>query len=359
MYDVRNFAQTGKEVSPDDVTDAFHALRGIFNLESLFTLIVLVFLAFVAGRLTAALLRFISKFFRDKADISKDLGVVNMFRRLETWIILGIAVFQVMFFMIAFYLWWLITKEDGNRSGALLGAGAVALVLIGGVSRPFLQDLASGASMMAENWFGVGDLITVEYPKAKGVVEMVSLRSTKIRGLNGETIWLANQSIQGVSVAHKGVLAVAIELFVNDVDAGEELVDEVNKLLPTGNALLAQKLEIVKVDQRDKKIWHITAVGETAPGRDWILSETAIELIKKLDENQDDPILLADPVSRFADRDTEKQFVRAVRNAKKPRRGFSYRRLTPLQIEKSKTAENISTTDKPKKTTKKSNTGKN
>ena len=67
----------------------------------------------------------------------------------------------------------------------------LAALLLSGILTPLLRDVAAGSAMIAEHWYGVGDLITVDFPKAKGVVEAVTLRSTKIRGLNGEIIWLA------------------------------------------------------------------------------------------------------------------------------------------------------------------------
>ncbi|TAH31627.1 hypothetical protein EYC58_05815 [Candidatus Saccharibacteria bacterium] len=72
-------------------------------------------------------------------------------------------------------------------------------------------------------------------------------------------------------------------------------------------------------DEHDEKVWHLTAIGETAPGREWLIEKTAIELLKSLDEKAKEQVLLADPVARFADNDTERQFARAVTNAKKKR----------------------------------------
>lgn len=326
------FVAQEKFVDGTTITRALHSISEVLNFSALGLLLVLFAITFVAGKIIGKIMRRFSHYLRNRADASTDLSTVRRLRRMETWTILLITVVQFGLFIFAFYFWWILTHDGGGKSGALIGASAVAVVLIGGVATPLLRDLAFGAGMMAEHWYGVGDLITVEFPKAQGVVESITLRSTKIRGLNGETIWLANQSIQGVSVAQKGTLSVAIELFVNDVDGAEDLITEVNNLLPTGSALLAQTLEITSVDKRSDTIWHITAIGETAPGREWILQTTAIDLMKKLDENQDNPILLSDPVHRFADRETESQFVRAVRNARKPHRKFNYRKLTHRQI---------------------------
>src|SRR6185312_14382733 len=135
-----------------------------------------------------------------------------------------------------------------------------------------------------------------------------------------EVIWMSNQNIAGVRIAQKGVWTLAVELFVTDPKRAEALIEQTNDLLPTGPSLLARRLTVMTVDQRGDDLWHITAIGETAPGRQWLIEKTAIDLLQKLDEKSKRPILLTEPVARYADNDTERQFARAVRNAKKTRR---------------------------------------
>jgi len=292
----------------------------VFGGNSLLVLLASLVAAAILGKLTSTILRQVSRAFGRQADAATDLSSVNRFRRLETWTILSIALTRVLWFILALYFWWVYT-HPGNRPGALIGASALLAVIIGGVFSPLLRDFAFGGGMMAEHWFGVGDLITIEpFTDIRGVVERITLRSTRIRGLNGEVIWIANQNISGVRIAQKGVWTMAIELFVTDADRAEELIDQANDLLPTGPSLIASPLQIMKADQRGRQIWHITAIGEIAPGREWLIEKTAIDLLKKLDEKADAPVLITDPVARYADNDTERQFARAVKNARKTRR---------------------------------------
>jgi hypothetical protein len=87
--------------------------------------------------------------------------------------------------------------------------------------------------------------------------------------------------------------------------------------LPAGPSLVATRLSITSVTEREKGLWHVTAVGATAPGREWLLEKTAIDLMKTLDEKSKHSVLITDPVARYADNDTERQFARAVSNARK------------------------------------------
>jgi hypothetical protein len=292
----------------------------LFAGNSLWVLIVSLIAAGVAGKLCSIILRQVSRTWGKRADAASDLETVDRYRRLETWTILSIAITRLLLFILGIYFWWSYTHPD-NRPSALIGASALLIVVIGGVFSPLLRDFAFGSGMMAEHWFGVGDLITIEpFTGIQGVVERITLRSTRIRGLNGEVIWMSNQNIAGVRIAQKGVWTMALELFVTDAKRAEALIEQTNALLPTGPSLLARELSIMTVNQRGDDLWHITAIGETAPGRQWLLEKTAVDLLQKLDEKSKHPVLLSEPVARYADNETERQFARAVRNAKKTRR---------------------------------------
>ncbi|HUB94043.1 MAG TPA: mechanosensitive ion channel domain-containing protein [Verrucomicrobiae bacterium] len=305
----------------------------VFGGNSLMVLLLSLLTAVILGRISTTILRGLSRGFGRQADAATDLNAVNRYRRLETWTILLIALMRVVIFVLALYFWWVYT-HPGNRPGALIGASALLAVIIGGVFSPLLRDFAFGGGMMAEHWFGVGDLITIEpFTGIQGVVERITLRSTRIRGLNGEVIWIANQNISGVRIAQKGVWTMAVELFVTDPKKAELLIEQANDLLPSGPALLASPLRTMTTAKRGDKLWHITAIGEIAPGREWLIERTAIDLLKRLDEKSKTQVLVTDPIARYADNDTERQFARAVKNAKKTKRK-PRRKLTTEQPEK-------------------------
>ena len=316
----------------NDLSHAVQSLQEFLNLKSLGPLLVLIFIAFIFGRIIGFFLRLLSRWARRSADASKDVKMARTMRHVETWLVLFIAVVQVLLLVLAFYFWWDLTTDEGNKSGVLIGASAIVAILIGGIAGPILRDVAFGASMMTERWYGVGDMVSLDFPKVKGVVEEVTLRSTRIKGINGETYWIANSAIQAVSVAHRGLLWVAIEMFANDIKKAEKLIEDTNNVLPTGSSLVAERLSITRAEERAQNVWHVTAVAGVAPGREWIIEESAIDTLKKLDEKNKKPVMLTEPVHHYDDREAEKQIVRAVKNARKPRRKFDYKKITHGQI---------------------------
>ncbi|HEV2413142.1 MAG TPA: mechanosensitive ion channel family protein [Candidatus Saccharimonadales bacterium] len=321
--------------SPINLNQTTNTLKSVsnsvFNVRSLTYLIVALVVGDLVGKILSRFLRSLSILFGRRADKSNDIARVNKYRRIETLLILSTALVELVVVVFALYFWWIIIHPN-QQPTALVGASALILLLASGILGPILRDLAFGGSMMAEQWFGVGDLITIlPFPEVQGVVERVTLRSTKIRGLNGEVVWMANQNIQGVQVAFKGVHSMAIELFVDNVPDAEKLINRTNELLPQGTSLVVSPLTIVKEVPLPSGGVHATALAETAPGREWLIEKHAIEIITNLDEESDPHVLLTPPVARYADNETERKFSRAISNAKKP---YVRKRRLKLPIDK-------------------------
>ncbi len=152
------------------------------------------------------------------------------------------------------------------------------------------------------------------------MVERVTLRSTRIKGMNGETIWLNNQNIQGVRVTTKGLRTVAVELFVSDERVGERLVDEASLRIPHGPLMVVKPLSVMSINEvghEGHNIWHITAIAQTAPGREWLIKKYTLEVLQNLDNSRKNPVLMSEPIARDADSAAEQKFAQAIKNARK------------------------------------------
>lgn len=290
----------------------------LLNGDAILSLIVALVLAIVAGRLLAGLIRRITRKLSDAADKAQDLKRVNFLRRIETLLILGTALIRMLLVVVALYIWW-VARNPGQQPTALIGASALIVIFLGGLLGPILRDLSYGGVMMAERWYGVGDYVKIEpFDKMMGVVERVTLRSTRIRGVNGEVIWVNNQNIAAVRITPKGVRTLAIDLFVTDLKRGLSLIAEANRRLPSGPLMLVRPLRVTEQSEVEKgRLWHLTAVGETAPGREWLLEEFAPRILKELDEETKKPILENEPIARYADRDADARMIRTINNARK------------------------------------------
>lgn len=305
----------------------------LFNGRSVLIFFSTLIVSWLIGRLVARALHKLSLMAGNHADRSSNLVTVKRYRRIETLLIIFTAIVKGGLIIIGLYVWWSLTHA-GQQPTALIGASALSLLIISNLLSPVFRDLAFGGGMMAEQWFGVGDVVTIQPNDINGIVESVTLRSTKVRRLSGETVWISNQNISMVEVASKGTRPIALELFVSSVTKAESLIEKVNNLLPQGASLVASPLAIVKSEKNAPGVWHITALGETAPGRDYLLEKNAVDIIKVLDSNSEHSVLLAEPVARFADLKTERQFARALNNARKTKAPNRLRKMEQTKLKR-------------------------
>lgn len=240
-------------------------------------------------------------------------------RRVETYLSISIAVVRASAVILTALLAYKITDPQASGSVAAIGASAVFIVLAGATLGSLLKDITAGATMIAEQWFNVGDHIRVEpFMDVGGVVERATLRSTKLRSLNGEIVWLHNQYIQGIKVTPRGVRTIAVDIFVSNADLGVELVNKASFAIPTGPLMLAKPLTIEANEEWAEGMYHLEVVGQTPPGREWLIERFFVDGIKSLDAKRKSALLVREPLVRFADPAADKNFRRAVRVAKRP-----------------------------------------
>ncbi len=274
-------------------------------------------LAYWASKFVARAIIWAAQKVAGESDSTSNEERFMQLRRIETYLSVGIALTRFFIVVGAVLLAWLIVS-DGRATNAnaatAIGASAIFAVLAGATIGPLLRDITSGATMIIERWFGVGDFIQVEpFGDVKGVVERLTLRSTRIRNISGEVIWLHNQHIQGVRVTPRGVKTLAIDVFVNNVEPAKKSIQELIKTLRSGPTMLAAPLHIVETDQMADELWRITIVGQTAAGREWLVEEFFTNALKETDKRNSHFAIIYGPLVRYADDAAEKRFRRAVR----------------------------------------------
>lgn len=239
-------------------------------------------------------------------------------RRVETYLSITVAIIRVSVVALSAYIGFKTVNPHTHNSVATIGAGTLFVVLAGGTVGIMLRDITAGITMIAERWYNVGDHVRIEpFGDVGGVIERITLRSTKLRSLNGEVIWLHNQYIQGVKVTPYGVRTIAVDLFVSDAAAAVKLINKAIFVIPTGPLMLARPLTITLNEQWADNLHHIEVVGQTPPGREWLIDNFFVESVKKLDAQRKEPLLVQVPLVRNADPVADKNFRRAVRVAKR------------------------------------------
>jgi moderate conductance mechanosensitive channel len=282
--------------------------------RSVLLLIVAIIIAYWFSKFIAFIIIRIAQLVAVSSDTTNDIERQFRLRRVETYLSVTIALVRALIVsVVAFYV-WKILSPSASSSSAAIGASAFFIVVAGGTVGMVLRDITAGAAMIVEQWFNVGDYVRIEpFWDVSGVVERVTLRSTKIRSINGEIIWLHNQNIQGVKVTPRGVRTIAVDIFVNNLNVGKNIVQKAIETVPTGTMKVLKKPKISRSEQWGEKLFWITVVGEMPPGREWIMEDYFIKSLHELDGRRRGPkTLVRPPIARFADEEAEKSFKRAV-----------------------------------------------
>ena len=301
---------------------AIHEMRQFVGQENAFRsmllLIALIVIAYIFSKYLGNFIIKIAQIIAVKSDTASSIERSVQLRQVETYLSITIAVMRALVVAIVAYIAFRTLSPISNPSGiAAIGAGTFFIVFAGQTIGMALRDLTAGTMMISEGWFHVGDYIKVEpFLDVAGVVERFTLRSTKIRTITGEVVWMHNQQMAAVHVTPRGVRTYAVDVFVRDREKGEKILQELMDMIPVGPMLLARKLRIRRVERWNNSLWRITVSGQTAPGREWLIENFFVNAIKDVDEgveNKEDRVFIYEPLARFDDPVAEKRFKRAIR----------------------------------------------
>jgi moderate conductance mechanosensitive channel len=161
-------------------------------------------------------------------------------RSLVSAVIFGIAGFMVL-------------GELGIELGPLLAGAGIIGVALGFGSQTLVRDFLSGVFILIEDQFGVGDIVDLD-GQTTGTVEAVSLRTTRLRSVNG-TVWhVPNGEIRrvGNQSQHWSRALIDVEVaYETDLDHAQEVI-----------AAVAQELADKDPDVIEApEVWGVEALG--------------------------------------------------------------------------------------------------
>ena len=172
-----------------------------------------------------------------------------------------------------------------NLAPLIAGAGVLG-VAIGFGAQDIVKDFLSGVIMLVEDQYGVGDVI--DAGAASGVVEEVSLRTTRLRDVNGVVWHIPNGSIGRVGNMTQEWSRMLIDVDVayeTDVDRAIELLGEVLERFQAREdvqeRLLGDPMEIWGVTALGDSSVTIRVVAKTVPGQQWALGRVFRQVVKR------------------------------------------------------------------------------
>ncbi len=192
------------------------------------------------------------------------------------------SVLRVLIWTVALFI-LLSTAFGINLTPLLAGAGILGIA-VGFGAQGLVSDFLAGIFMLAEDQFGVGDIVNVG--EASGVVEGVSLRTTRIRDVTG-TLWhVPNGQIMRVGNMSQEWARALLDIGVaygTDIDAASELILTIATDMAGEEdyrEIFLDEPEIWGVENLGNDSVDIRLVIKTQPGQQWAIARELRRRIK-------------------------------------------------------------------------------
>jgi moderate conductance mechanosensitive channel len=164
--------------------------------------------------------------------------------------------------------------EMGIELGPLIASAGIVGVALGFGAQSMVKDVISGFFMLVEDQYGVGDIVEVGAAGdvlAAGSIEAVSLRTTRIRDVNG-TVWhVPNGTIERVGNKSQQWARALVDVNVaygTDVDHAQEIIKQTADGLwedPAWEGVILEEPEVWGVEQLSNDAIQIRLVVKTQP----------------------------------------------------------------------------------------------
>lgn len=213
-----------------------------------------------------------------------DTGSIPTARRLQRAETIGTLLKSVASFVVWTTALLTILKELGiNLAPIIAGAGVVGLA-IGFGAQALVRDFLSGLFMLFEDQFGVGDTIDAGF--AVGTVEGVSLRTTRLRDVDGVVWHIPNGEIRRVGNKSqqwaRAVLDIAVA-YDADVTVATDVIRRAAHAIgedPEFQPKLLGQPEVWGVESLDGDRVVIRLVAKTRPLQEGIVARALRVRIK-------------------------------------------------------------------------------
>lgn len=196
-------------------------------------------------------------------------ALTSVLRSLVTFVIYTVATFMIL-------------GEIGINLGPLIAGAGILGVALGFGSQSLVKDFLSGVFILVEDQFGVGDIVDLD-GQTSGVVDAVSLRTTRLRAVDG-TLWhVPNGEIRrvGNKSQHWSRALIDIEVaYDTDLDHAEAVISRVADQVATEDPEVIEQPEVWGVEQLGANGIVIRLVVKTRPSEQFRVSRELRRRIK-------------------------------------------------------------------------------
>ncbi|MET0785472.1 MAG: mechanosensitive ion channel family protein [Paenisporosarcina sp.] len=159
-----------------------------------------------------------------------------------------------------------------NVAGLIAGAGVLGLA-IGFGAQNLVRDVITGFFIIFEDQFSVGDYVRIG--QSEGTVQEIGLRTTKLKGLNGEIHIFPNGTIIEVvnfSLNNSIAIVDVSMAYEADIPKAEELIRDFLAALPAKYEQLVKTPELLGVQNLAASEVVLRITAETKPMQHFAIS---------------------------------------------------------------------------------------
>lgn len=181
-----------------------------------------------------------------------------------------------------------IANQLGLPIGSLVAPAAVLGAAFGFGAQRIVQDLLSGFFLITEKQYGFGDLVVLAVTgggEARGTVEDVTLRVTKLRTSDGVVFTVPNgQIVKSLNLSKDWARAVVDVPVATSADLNvvNDSLREVSAIAMRDNSLsdlLLDEPQLMGVESIEKDTVNLRVVARTLPGKQFEVSRRLRALI--------------------------------------------------------------------------------
>lgn len=211
-------------------------------------------------------------------------------KRQDTLISLFRAVWKVLVVVITFFLLFTEIFPDVNLIPIFASAGILG-VAIGFGAQSIIKDFLTGAFIIMENQYRVGDVVEIE--GAVGTVERISIRSTVVRDSDGNVHFLPNGSVVHVINKTMGYSRVNLTIGVvpeTNIDELSEVINQVGIKMSEDEKWKGKILEpphFLSIGAFSDVSLEVKVTAKTQPSAQWeVTGELRRRLLKSFTKHK-------------------------------------------------------------------------
>jgi len=160
---------------------------------------------------------------------------------------------SVLSFVVFLIAGFLIFGEVGLEIGPLLAGAGIIGVALGFGAQSLVKDFLSGLFILVEDQFGVGDIVDLDQ-ETSGTVEAVSLRTTRLRAVDGTVWYVPNGEIRRVGNKSQHWSRALLDI---DVAYETDIEHAKNVIKQVADGLWQERDDIIE----EPEVWGVETLG--------------------------------------------------------------------------------------------------